>query len=385
MEKVGVAGLVFGTPEEQRIRLILKALLQSNSVTMSGQALLDLIRNTLENAAEGGSAQALAQRLLDLRIVLVYADGSAQPNNSSEPISNGPFSVEASYQPAFRTNKYVINSLYELPPDEASSSAQSVARLVASLREETLSLYAKHLRPDGSAVDYQGCKASESFFDFQIAACELQRIAVQALAQTLNLDERKAFLINLYNTLVIHGHIVLGHPDTPDLRNAFFGKCAYSIGGQTWTLDYIEHVALRGNRPKPFATEPLLPLNDERLVLKMPEVDCRVHFALNCGAKSCPPIKMYTASNLHHQLEEAARAFCEDDSNVLVVDATTLCLSKILFWYGSDFAPTPNEVLRVVAGFLQGNKKTELLAALNSGNELTISYFDYDWGENAQQ
>jgi len=40
-------------------------------------------------------------------------------------------------------------------------------------------------------------------------------------------------------------------------------------------------------------------------------LDPRIHCALVCGAKSCPPIKVYTAEALEEGLEAAAAAFCE--------------------------------------------------------------------------
>lgn len=43
-------------------------------------------------------------------------------------------------------------------------------------------------------------------------------------------------------------------------------------------------------------------------------LDPRIHFALVCGAKSCPPIKVYTAEALEEGLEAAAAAFCESAS-----------------------------------------------------------------------
>jgi hypothetical protein len=48
-------------------------------------------------------------------------------------------------------------------------------------------------------------------------------------------------------------------------------------------------------------------------------MDPRIHFALVCGAKSCPPIKLYSASTLEEGLQGAAEAFCADD---VVIDTT---------------------------------------------------------------
>ena len=67
-------------------------------------------------------------------------------------------------------------------------------------------------------------------------------------------------------------------------------------------------------------------------------VDNRIHFALNCGARSCPPVRFYSAETLDEDLDLAARAFCEDDSNFLLEDdGTKLCLSRIFYWYWKDF------------------------------------------------
>lgn len=44
---------------------------------------------------------------------------------------------------------------------------------------------------------------------------------------------------------------------------------------------------------------------------KVEEVDKRIHFALNCGAKSCPPIKLFTPDTLEEGLQSAAAAFCQ--------------------------------------------------------------------------
>lgn len=40
-------------------------------------------------------------------------------------------------------------------------------------------------------------------------------------------------------------------------------------------------------------------------------MDKRIHFALVCGAKSCPPIRVYTPDELEEGLDAAAAAFCE--------------------------------------------------------------------------
>jgi len=41
----------------------------------------------------------------------------------------------------------------------------------------------------------------------------------------------------------------------------------------------------------------------------LPEVDYRIHAALNCGANSCPPVGQYTTKGCERELEEAWRGW----------------------------------------------------------------------------
>jgi hypothetical protein len=62
-----------------------------------------------------------------------------------------------------------------------------------------------------------------------------------------------------------------------------------------YSLHDIESGILRANRKavasffRPFSK------HDPRLAFALPEPEPMIHFALVCGAKSCPPIKTYTA------------------------------------------------------------------------------------------
>jgi hypothetical protein len=52
------------------------------------------------------------------------------------------------------------------------------------------------------------------------------------------------------------------------------------------------------------------------LVQVVQPLDPRIHFALVCGAKSCPPIKLYSAATLEEGLAAAADTFCASDVEV---------------------------------------------------------------------
>ena len=47
-------------------------------------------------------------------------------------------------------------------------------------------------------------------------------------------------------------------------------------------------------------------------------VDPRIHFALVCGARGCPPISVYSALDLDRELATAAAVFLSDPSALQV-------------------------------------------------------------------
>lgn len=261
----------------------------------------------------------------------------------------------------------------------AAETAAELQRCMLSLMDEFVS---------ERGVRYGALRTSPQFANFVMTAGELGEMDAAALDGGAAEAERKAFWINLYNCLVLHGTVAVGAPSDPAGRKAFFGGAsgvAYRVAGRRFSLDDIEHGVLRCNTPPPGAEAPPFGPDDARLAFCLaPPTDPRLHFALNCGAKSCPPIKLYSAANLEEGLDLAARAFVESD---LAVDAPAgaATLSKILDWYGADFGPTEPDVLRRLQGFVPEG------SALHSGldellrrepAELAVTYREYDWGLN---
>lgn len=77
-------------------------------------------------------------------------------------------------------------------------------------------------------------------------------------------------------------------------------SASYIIAGQALSLDEIENGLLRGNRKPPMSLWPVFMPWDRRRsgALNTKDVDPRIHFALNCGAKSCPLVRVYSADKL---------------------------------------------------------------------------------------
>lgn len=141
---------------------------------------------------------------------------------------------------------------------------------------------------------------------------------------------------------------------------------------------------MRGNRKAPYTLTPQLGSDDPRLPLCMDKVDCRIHFALNCGATSCPPVKNFTMEGIDEELRIVSQAFCESNDGVKIeVGKNTVHLSKIFSWYSEDFGSSNTDLLRTVAGFLRGEKKETLQLLIETSTSIKIKYNFYDWSTDA--
>ena len=202
----------------------------------------------------------------------------------------------------------------------------------AAERLQTAMLGALGSHTDGGGrVAYGRLAGSDAFAAAEAAARALVGARLDALGGR---GERLAFWINVYNALVLHGIVRLGIRRSVRYRWNFFGRVSYRVGGLVFSLDDVEHGVLRDNRRRPWP--PLRPFGagDPRRALAVSPPDPRFHFAITCGAASCPPVGVYRAEAIDAQLEAATRNFVNQE---IVLDRGRLACSRIFKWYGADF------------------------------------------------
>jgi len=196
---------------------------------------------------------------------------------------------------------------------------------------------------------------------------QLKAISLEELLAGIQTDEeKKAFWINLYNAYTQES--LAKDPGQYQKRGQFFGSRQIEIAGKQLSLDDIEHGILRrskikwslGHLKKPF------PGKTEKL-LRVSHLDYRLHFALNCGAKSCPPIAFYRPEDIGQQLDAATKAFLRSEA-VFHEETNTVELPAIMSWFRRDFG---------------GKKKMitllQQLQIVPSGKDPRIRFKTYDW------
>lgn len=212
-------------------------------------------------------------------------------------------------------------------------------------------LLARHVK--AGVVNYAGFKAEEGKLDQYLTVLE------NTNPDALNRDEQFAFFVNAYNAWTIK-LILTGYPGVKsikDLGSIFqspWKKEFVRINGKTLTLDDIEHNILRPRFKDP-----------------------RVHFAINCASKSCPPLisEPYRGSVLNIQLDQVTRNFINTPGNCRL-EGDTLWVSSIFKWFSEDFNDDP-------VGFHQKYSTGDLKQRLQEkGGRLNVRYLDYDWSLN---
>lgn len=156
------------------------------------------------------------------------------------------------------------------------------------------------------------------------------------LLQQLNTDDKRiAFWLNIYNAYTQIG--LTENPAWYESRNKFYKRKFIRIAGKNLSLDLIEHGIIRRSKIKLSMgyLNKCFPSGTEKK-LRVDKPDNRIHFALNCGAKSCPPIAFYKPEQLEKQLELATRAYLKGEI-LFNNEENTVELPKIFSWFRGDF------------------------------------------------
>ncbi|KAH9532976.1 hypothetical protein CY35_18G027300 [Sphagnum magellanicum] len=166
----------------------------------------------------------------------------------------------------------------------------------------------------------------------------------------LNHEQRMAFWINVYNSLLLHAYLVYGAPKNHSKRTSLMSKATYIVGDYQYSPLAIEHSILRANSYRPSLSS-LLPVhkykkNDERLASVLEQAEPLISFALACGTRSSPAVRIYTSTNIKAELEAACQDFLV--ASVGVSRQKHVLIPKILHWYARDFSHDATSLMKWV-------------------------------------
>lgn len=194
---------------------------------------------------------------------------------------------------------------------------------------------------------------------------ELATMRLDMLKNNLQSDlYKKAFWINIYNAFFQ----ILRKVEKVD-KSEIYKVQKIKVAGEVFSLDEVEHGILRKYRAK-YGLGYLPNLFFRKIVkdLAVDEIDYRIHFALNCGAASCPPIAFYAPDRLGVQLEMATSSFLESETDILE-DKKEIHTTQLFRWFLGDFGGKSG-----IQKILSDKLKVE-------ATNYKLIYKDYSWEE----
>jgi hypothetical protein len=213
-----------------------------------------------------------------------------------------------------------------------------------------------------------GMKYKELKANDKAALDRLRQQMAQVDVQKLPRNDQLAYWINLYNINVV-GVVVDKYPvesirdlsTDPIVRLNVFKKDSVRTKQGAMSLNDVENEKIRAGFKDP-----------------------RIHFAINCAAASCPPIRPepYTGSRLDQQLDDQTRRFLNGPNGVRIEkDGSELDLhvTKIMDWFADDFEQWGGGRVTFVRKYLPTDKQKQLDAARG---KVDLEFDEYDWKLN---
>jgi hypothetical protein len=179
-------------------------------------------------------------------------------------------------------------------------------------------------------------------------------------------NKAKAFWINVYNTLV--QYLLKRNPELFEDRNDFFTTEYITVARNKLSLEDIEHGLIRRSRNK-YGLGYLgsIFVSDFEEKFRLATIDYRIHFALNCGAKSCPPIAFYRADEIDSQLDKATATYLTRVAQYNAAE-NVIWAPAVCSWFKGDFGGED--------GIIRMMKRYRVIPESETPD---VEYLSYNW------
>ncbi|KAF6167790.1 hypothetical protein GIB67_027568, partial [Kingdonia uniflora] len=215
---------------------------------------------------------------------------------------------------------------------------------------------------------------------------KLQNVELRFLTH----KEKLAFWINTYNACIMHGFLQYGVPSNPENMTDLISKATLKIGGNKIHATTIEHFILR----QPLSSK-LKDVNrkngdyekegqfSSNYRLDLPEPN--VMFALCCGNRSSPAVRIYTANGISTELEKSKLDYLQ--ASIVVTITKKLMFPELLLRDEVGFAGKKDSLVEWVCHQLptSGSLRKSIVDCFKGHNNGKISHiveeipYDFDF------
>jgi hypothetical protein len=213
-----------------------------------------------------------------------------------------------------------------------------------------------------NGMDYKALKAKD-----EATVQNLRKQLGTVNAASLSKKEQLAYWINVYNVNTV-GTVLEGYPikslrdmsTDPVIRLNVFKKERVPYNGKMLSLNDVENTYIREAFKDP-----------------------RIHFAINCAARTCPPLRTeaYVGARVDAQLDEQTRMFLNGPFGVKLKPTSKdldISTTKIMDWFGDDWG---NDGAK--AAFIRRYVAADKQRLIDQANgKFDFDYDTYDWALN---
>lgn len=167
--------------------------------------------------------------------------------------------------------------------------------------------------------------------------------------KSLNNQQKLAFWINMYNACIMHGYLQFGVPNSPEKFLTLMNKATLNVGGNIISAQAIEHYILR--KPgSPFNVKETAEKDDKEAAVRklygLESMDPNVTFALCCGTRSSPAVRIYTPDGIVSELDRSKLEYLQ--ASVVVTSAKKIAFPELLLRNMFDFATDMSSLVQWV-------------------------------------
>ena len=322
-----------------------KAMEAGDKMADAGNKMLDKAKNAGDNMADkaSGMKDKMADKMKDAGNKTMEKAGGMK-----DKMTNATSRLAASQPAAHRTEsktstmKDKVATTSTAMKDKAMPKKEMADKMMGVDHKAFDALLRKHVSSSG-VVNYAGFKSDVSKLDAYLA-----NLSANPVKDSWSRNEKLAYWINAYNANTIK-LIVNNYP---------IAKITDLDGGKPWDRKWIK-----------LGTKTYSLNNIENDIIRPQFKEPRIHFAVNCAAKSCPTLmnKAWLPNSLESDFTKMTKAFI-NNSSFNEISSGGATVSKIFEWYGEDF----------------GDVKAFINRYANTKVNGDIKFKDYDWSLNGK-
>ncbi|KAL6909608.1 hypothetical protein ACP4OV_001889 [Aristida adscensionis] len=203
--------------------------------------------------------------------------------------------------------------------------------------------YKNLVRFTSSSFDLRGFSSSPLLTKLREMLEALQQVDLRFLSH----QQKLAFWLNIYNTCIMHGILQHGLPSNSEKLLALKNKATINVSGQKFNALVIENFILRqpsSVKEEFWKCDVDVEEQEVRELYGLKSSEPNILFALCCGIRSSPALRIYKADRVMVELEKAKLDYLQ--ASLVVTSTRRLMIPSLIHSSMHDFAKDMESLVR---------------------------------------